>query len=106
MVGEDKMFEEDKFSIRTLDGEKKEFYKLIVFYSKKTDNSYIIYTDKFDNYDSVNIYGSILIKDFDKIKLLEIIEDKDFEEIKKALLELKINAVYRSKTMSGDVNNV
>ena len=73
--------EEDKIVVN-VNGEEKTFYKLITFKSNLTNKKYLIFSD-----DSKNIYSSIIENANDNIKLLNLENEDDYEEVKKALIQ-------------------
>ena len=79
--------EEDKIIIETKEGPK-EFYKLATFYSNKRDKRYLLYTDKKYTDGLLNVYGSIIETDNDKVKFIEL-DEEDKKIIEKEINKLK-----------------
>ena len=84
------VYEEDKFTIIDKNNVEHTFYKILIFESTITNKKYIIYTDNKQTNGSYNIYGSILLGNTDNIKLEELIDDVDKEEVNKAILKVKM----------------
>ena len=84
------VYEEDKFTIIDKNNVEHTFYKILIFESTITNKKYIIYTDNIITNGSYNIYGSILLGNTDNIKLEELIDDVDKEEVNKAILKVKM----------------
>lgn len=78
---------EDKIVIETKEGTK-EFYKLATFYSSKTNKRYLIYTDKEYTNGLLNVYGSIIKEENNKIIFIEL-DDEDKEIVEKAINKLR-----------------
>lgn len=81
--------EEDKIIIETKDGAK-EFYKLATFYNNKTNKRYLLYTDKKYTNNFLNVYASIIEKENEKIKFIEL-DEEDKKIVEKAINKLKDN---------------
>ena len=92
------VFEEDKFTIQSKDGNYLEFYKLLSFNSKITNKSYIVYSDN-----NKNIYASILNNTGGDIVLERIEDEIDLNEVNKAILEIKININYVKDSKDGKI---
>ena len=86
--------EEDKIVVN-VNGEEKTFYKLITFKSNLNNKKYLIFSD-----DSKNIYSSIIENANDNIKLLNLENEDDYEEVKKALIQTK-TSFEEVKTIEG-----
>ena len=91
------MHEEDKFIIKDEDGIQKEFYKLIIFDSSITNKNYIIYTDNTYTNNELNVRGSILDVEGDSIKLNNVLDEIDKQEINKAIIKVKMDLDNDSK---------
>ncbi|MBR2708490.1 MAG: hypothetical protein IKE90_03545 [Bacilli bacterium] len=79
--------EEDKIIIETKE-DTKEFYKLATFYSNKTNKRYLLYTDKEYTDGLLNIYGSIIEQENDKVIFIEL-DEEDKKIVEKAISKLR-----------------
>lgn len=78
---------EDKITFKVnIDGEEIEYEVLYTFYSIKTDNNYIIYTDNKDGSDGkINMYASIFYPDEKDRELEDIEKEEDWDEVESFL---------------------
>ena len=78
---------EDKITFKVnIDGEEIEYEVLYTFYSIKTDNNYIIYTDNKNCSDGkVNMYASIFYPDEKDRELEDIEKEEDWAEVESFL---------------------
>ena len=87
---------EDKIMLKKEDGSISTFTKIMIFKSKVTNKTYIIYSDN-----EKDIYASILNNN----KLETINSETDYIEINKAISKVKNNIDYYINTLNGDVVN-
>lgn len=83
--------EEDKITIETKEGTK-EFYKLATFHSNKTNKRYLIYTDKEYTNGLLNVYGSIIKEENDKVIFIEL-DEEDKKIVEKAINKIRDNNI-------------
>ena len=83
--------EEDKIIIETKEGIK-EFYKLATFFSNKTKKRYLLYTDKEYKDGLLNVYGSIIEKENDIVKFIEL-DEEDKKILEKAIKKIRDNNI-------------
>lgn len=83
--------EKDKIIICNDQGEEQTFYQLMTFSSKETEKEYILYTDNTinDNH-QLNIYSSILVGEGDSIEFIPVVDNKDKDIVKEAIIQLKL----------------
>lgn len=83
--------EKDKIVLKDDQGEEKEFYKLIQFYSNETNKRYLVYTDQEkDNNEKLKLYSSIIVGEGDNIEFIPVSEEKDQDVVNQAVIQTKL----------------
>lgn len=83
--------DKDKIVIRNDQGVEQTFYKLLRFFSKETNKSYLIYTDKEkDENGKLNIYSSVIFDDGKGVEFLPVVDEYDLDIVGEAIIQAKL----------------
>ena len=83
--------EKDKIIIRNDQGEEKEYYKLIRFYSRETNKSYLVYTDmEKDENGKLKLYSSVIFDGKNGVEFLPVVDEYDLDIVGQAIIQARL----------------